>query len=114
MFDWSAVLFLAGLGLVAALWRACLAAREAALATVARCCRAHGVQLLDQALVIAELGLRRDGAGRLRVWRMYEFEFSSGGEGRHPGRVGLLGDRVETVQFDGPEGTLIEGRGRVV
>lgn len=102
------------LGAVAGFWRDSLAAREAALRAAAQACRRSQVQLLDGALVINELRLRRDERGVVRIWRLYEFEFSLEGSDRFPGRVGLLGARVEMVQLDRPDGTLIEGVGRVV
>jgi len=114
MYSVDGLVLLVCLGLLAALWRDSLAARETALrAAVAACVRSQ-VQFLDGALAIVELGLRRDGRGRLRIWRLYEFEFSLDGRGRFPGRVAVLGARVESVQLDRPDGTLIEGEGRVV
>jgi hypothetical protein len=111
---------LEGLGLLLALaalvafWRDSLAAREAALRAAARACVRSEVQLLDGAIAISELGLRRAAHGGIRIWRLYEFEFSLDGSRRHLGRVGLLGQGVEMVQLDRPDGTLIEGVGRVV
>jgi len=114
MLDWTGLGLLAALGALIGVWQASLAAREAALAAAARSCASSGAQLLDQALVIGDLGLRRDAQGRLRVWRLYDFEFSVDGQARHAGRVGMLGAQVEFVQLDGPDGTVIEGGGRLL
>jgi len=111
---------LEGLGLLVALaalvafWRDSLAARETALRAATRSCARSEVQLLDGAIAISELGLRRDAQGWLRIWRLYEFEFSLDGSQRHPGRIALLGQGIEMVQLDRPDGTLIEGVGREV
>lgn len=114
MYSLEGLGLLLALGLLAVFWRDSLAAREAALRAAARACAQSRVQLLDGALMISELGLRRDASGWLRIWRLYEFEFSVEGRDRFPGRVGMSGQRVEVVQLDRPDGTLIEGEGRVV
>jgi len=114
MFSYEGLGLLVLIGALAVFWRDTLAAREAALAAATRACGRSQAQLLDGALSIAEFALRRDERGRLRPWRMYEFEFSLDGSRRYPGRVAVLGASVEMVQLDRPDGTLIEGTGRVV
>lgn len=114
MYSLEGLGLLLALGLLVAFWRDSLAAREAALRAAVRACKQSQVQLLDGALVISELGLRRNANGTVRFWRLYEFEFSLDGSARYPGRVGMLGQGVEMVQLDRPDGTLIEGIGRVV
>lgn len=114
MYSYEGLGLMLALVALAAFWRDSLAARERALSAAARACKRSEVQLLDGALVISELGLRRNARGGVRIWRLYEFEFSLDGSVRYPGRVGMLGQGVEMVQLDRPDGTLIEGVGRVI
>jgi hypothetical protein len=57
------------------------------------------VQLLDQSVGIHRVWLKRDSDNRLRIWRNYQFEFTSTGDERYKGNVITLGEQVETVQL---------------
>jgi hypothetical protein len=78
-----------------------LRAREAAIAASRSLCKAEGLQLLDDTVVMQSLRPARDGGGRLRLKRVYVFEFSDTGNDRHKGSVTLLGDTVIAF-FVGP------------
>lgn len=91
------VLLLAALVLGAALfWRA-QRIRETALRVTRRHCEREEVLLLDQTVGLRRLRLRRDQGGRLRLWRLYEFEFTVTGGERYKGETEVLGERVQRV-----------------
>jgi hypothetical protein len=46
---------------------------------------------------------RRDAHGRLAWHREYRFEFSANDHARHPGRIALLGQRVESIVLEDGE-----------
>jgi len=96
------------------LWAGSLRARESALAATQRSCRELGVELLDQTVELAGLGVERSADGWLHLRRRYAFEFTQDGHTRHKGCAVLLGSRLESLQFDFPEGvTILEpGAGR--
>ncbi|MEF8792688.1 DUF3301 domain-containing protein [Thiohalorhabdus sp.] len=97
-----------------ALWATSLRAREQALGATKRACRELGVELLDETVELSGLGVERDVAGRVRLRRRYNFEFTPDGHTRHLGWAVVLGARMDSLQFDLPEGlTIIEpGAGR--
>ncbi|MBL8251655.1 MAG: DUF3301 domain-containing protein [Candidatus Competibacter sp.] len=92
-------LLFSGIGLW--FWRDSLGAREQARAASARACRQSGVQLLDDTVALERLWWRRDRDGRLRLERLYVFEFTDTGHNRQVGSVLLVGWRVEVLQMEG-------------
>ena len=96
-------LLAAGVGLL--IWRDCLGAREQAHAASVRACQQSGVQFLDDTVALERLWWRRDRDGRLKVERLYLFEFTDTGQRRRVGSVLLVGWRVELVHMEG-EGLL--------
>jgi len=81
------IIFVAG----AWFWTDSMRAREAALDAGRRACAAEGVQLLDWTVMLKQTRLARDDEGRVRVKRVYEFEFSDTGDNRIKGSITLLG-----------------------
>ena len=76
------------------LWRDILRAREAGIAATRAACAAEGLQLLDDTVAINSIWPSRDEDGRLRLRRVYGFEYSDTGDNRRAGAVTLLGDQV--------------------
>lgn len=76
------------------LWRDSLRAREAGMRASRAACDADGVQFLDDTVAISSVWPARDDDGRLRLRRVYTFEYSDTGNNRRRGWVTLLGDRV--------------------
>ena len=76
-------------GLALWIWRGSLRAREAAISACHRACGAEGVQLLDQTVALKRLRpiISR---GRLRVHRVYGFEFSRTGTDRVEASVSMV------------------------
>ncbi|CDH44928.1 MAG: DUF3301 domain-containing protein [Candidatus Competibacteraceae bacterium] len=90
---------LSGIGLW--FWRDSLGAREHACAASARACQQSQVQLLDDTVALERLWWRRDRDGRLKLERLYLFEFSDTGQHRRIGSVLLVGWRVEVLHMEG-------------
>ena len=99
-FSFANVAFLLLLMVFALYALAAIRVREIALLAAARHCRDMEVQLLDQSIGTRSLWLKRDKHGVPRVWRRYQFEFTSTGEQRYHGQVITLGRTVETVQLE--------------
>lgn len=74
--------------------------KEVALIRTRRQCKELDVQLLDDNINLRAFWLKRDGKGMVRIWRSYNFEFSSTGEERYAGRVTTLGHIVTDFHMD--------------
>jgi len=79
------------------LWADSMRAREAALAAGRRACDADGVQFLDWTVAVVKMRIDRAHDGRLRIQRVYEFEFSDTGNNRLKGSITLLGTRLVSL-----------------
>jgi uncharacterized protein DUF3301 len=84
----------------AAFWIDSLRARESALRAGRRACERYGVQLLDETVAFASLGLARDEEGRLRLRRTYQFEFTDTGDNRRSGAIVMLGPELADLQLE--------------
>lgn len=82
------------------LWWDGLGAKEIARGNCQRLCREREVLFLDDTVMLVRLRLRRDGHGQLRIFRRFQFEFTSDGERRYQGYVDMLGGRVIHTEMD--------------
>lgn len=80
-------------------WMDSMRAREVALDAGRRACAAERVQFLDWTVATRSMRLGRDEEGRLRIKRIYEFEFSDTGDNRLKGAITLVGDRLLTIHI---------------
>ena len=87
------ILIVAGL----AFWIDSLRARERALAAGRGACERNGLQLLDETVSGASTRLARDAEGRMRLRRVFVFEFSDTGNNRRRGSITLVGADVHDV-----------------
>jgi hypothetical protein len=87
-------------------WFDSLRARESAVSAARRACVADGVQLLDDTVALAALGMQRGDEGRPMLRRIYRFEFSDTGNNRLDGSVTLLGAGVQALYLAPHSGTL--------
>src|SRR6185436_1246561 len=78
-------------------WVDSLRARERALAAGRGACERNGLQLLDETVIGASTRLARDAEGRLKIRRVFVFEFSDTGNNRRRGSITLLGADVQDV-----------------
>ena len=76
------------------LWVDSMRAREAALDAGRRACEAEGVQFLDWTVAVVKMRVNRAHDGRLRIRRVYEFEFSDTGNNRLKGSITLVGTQL--------------------
>ena len=97
MWEAAAILVLA---LALLFWADSLRARERALAAGRAACQRYGVQLLDETVAASALRLARDGDGRLRIRRVFAFEFSDTGNNRRHGSVVILGAEVQDLELE--------------
>ncbi len=100
MFDLYDVLALAVFTAFCMLWWNAQGIKQIALRAAKDHCKKMAVQLLDEGVVLHGFWLKRDGRGSLRLWRSYNFEFTSTGNERYCGKVTLLGRFIEEVQLD--------------
>lgn len=93
---------LALLALSAAVWYWFdgMRAREIALMTGARVCKAQGVYFLDESVALTRLRLRRNTAGQVVFYREYRFEFTSDGAHRYRGKLCLMGKQVVSTVME--------------
>lgn len=96
------------LALLGAWWYSGSVARDAAILAVRQACTRHGVQLLDETVAQVKLRLQRDRSGRVRLWRLYQFEFTGDGEQRRHGEVILLGRRVLALNLELDQGVMLD------
>lgn len=81
-------------------WIDTLRAREAALVAGRAACERYDLMLLDDTVAVTSMRLARNADGRLRVARLYGFEFSDTGNNRRRGTISLLGSRAEDITFE--------------
>jgi hypothetical protein len=78
-------------------WLDSLKAREIGVLAARNACHGEGLQFLDESVVGNSLRLARDDAGRLKLRRVYGFEYSDTGNDRRTGTVTMLGHAVEIL-----------------
>ena len=82
-------------------WLDSLRAREIATGICRAACDQRQVQLLDQTVALRHLGVRWPPQG-LRFRRVYRFDFSEEGIGRHTGHLIMLGQNLEEISLGLP------------
>ncbi len=92
---------------VALLWRAGTRAREQVILACQRVCSELGLQFLDETVVLRAMRPTRNRSGRMSFQRRYDFEFSASGQERCSGSAVAIGESVERITLDHPEGRLI-------
>ena len=74
--------------------------RQFAYQAARRRCEELGVQLLDQAVMLRGIGLKRAPSGNLSLLRKFAFEFSTSGDARYRGEVQMVGQFVDKVALE--------------
>lgn len=72
-------------------------AREHANEAMREACARHGYFFLDDTVSLAQVRLRRDDDGRLRIARVYTFQYSDTGHNRRDGSITLLATVVTAL-----------------
>lgn len=80
-------------------WVDSMRAREAALEAGRRACEAENVQFLDWTVAMTSIRIARAADGRIRLRRIYQFEFSDTGNNRLKGSITLLGTQLLSVHL---------------
>ncbi|MEF8703368.1 MAG: DUF3301 domain-containing protein [Candidatus Accumulibacter sp. UW26] len=91
---WTETLSLLLLLALAWFWFDSFHARAAGIDAARAACAAEDLLLLDDTVALAGLRPARDDDGRLRLRRVYHFEYSDTGNNRRPGRITLLGNQL--------------------
>lgn len=107
------LLLLALIGGLVWLWWDSARAREQTVLRCQRLCNELNVQLLDQTAGLVRLSLGRGLAGHVQLRRRYGFEYSIDGTDRWRGTATLLGQHVEGIHLDHPDGPIIVSNGIV-
>ncbi|MCF6205147.1 MAG: DUF3301 domain-containing protein [Methylococcaceae bacterium] len=81
-------------------WSDSTKTRETALDFVKNHCKKIDVQMLDEYVALNGLWLKRDKKGKIRLWRSYQFEFTSTGNERYNGKVIMLGRTITSIHLD--------------
>ena len=82
------------------LWVDSLRARERAIQAGRSACERYALQFLDETVSFARLRLARDEEGRLKIVRIYTFEFSETGNNRRNGAIVMLGQDPKDVHLE--------------
>ena len=69
-------------------------ARETANAAMRAACDERGLFFLDDTVSLQSVRPKRDDDGRIRLRRVYRFQYSDTGHNRRNGSIALLGDAV--------------------
>jgi hypothetical protein len=84
----------------ALLWIDSLRARERAVQAGRSACERYALQFLDETVSFTRMRLARDEEGRLRIVRIYTFEFSETGNNRRNGAIVMLGQDPKDIQLE--------------
>lgn len=89
------------IALVIWLWLDGARAREIATGICEAACRQRGLQFLDQTVALRQFGLRWTNEG-IRLRRLFRFDYSEEGVGRHTGHITLVGIQLEELSLGLP------------
>jgi len=81
-------------------WYDSMRARERAIALGRASCEREGLQFLDETVLCTRTRPARDHDGRVRLRRVYRFEFSDDGMNRRGGSLVLLGAELESLELE--------------
>lgn len=97
--DLESLFWLSLILLVIYYWWRSQKVKEIALKHTIKQCKELELQLLDSNINLRGLWLKRDTDGTIKIWRSYNFEFSSTGDERYIGKVVLLGHKITNFEL---------------
>lgn len=103
----NALTFLFALAILVWFWQNSLRFREYAIHKCKISCRSMDLQLLDETVALHKVRITRDNRNQVKLLRRYHFEFSIDGHDRYIGSVTFIGQGVDHIQLDHPDGQLI-------
>ena len=65
------------------------------------------LQFLDETVALHKINITRDSRHHLKLLRRYHFEFSLEGHDRYQGSITFLGQDVDHIRLDHPQGQTI-------
>ncbi len=80
-------------------WQKAQSVKAIALQATKARCTALEVLMLDDYVALCRMGIKRNAAGKWRVYRCYAFEFASIGDERYNGICTVLDDRVQSIDM---------------
>ena len=83
-----------------AFWWYSTTSRETAVRFAREACRRCSVQLLDETVSLSKIRLQRSERGHMSIARWYTFEFSTSGQDRRSGTLGLLGGKLLDMHLE--------------
>jgi len=95
----TSVFMLLALVAIIWLWFDSLRTRETATDIARDACNRLGVQLLDETVALQKWALGRNPLGRLRLRRVYRFDFSTGDGNRYRAMITMLGGYLEHLDL---------------
>jgi hypothetical protein len=99
MLSFSTLIILILIAIVIGIWSSNLRSKEQVIRAVKTACAEKDLQLLDGTTQFVKFKLKRDPtSGRLRVFRIYSFEYFDG-EIRQQGKVTSFANRNPHVEF---------------
>lgn len=103
----NSLIFLFILAILVWLWQNSLRMREFAIHKCKTCCKTMDLQLLDETVALHRVTIAKDSCQRLNLLRRYHFEFSLEGHDRYEGSITFMGQNVDHIQLQHPEGQII-------
>ncbi len=94
------VLILIAIALALWFWWSSAQSREIAVKLARGACSRCSVQLLDETVTLRKMRLQRNESGHMNIARWYRFEFSTSGQDRRDGIVGMLGSKLLSMHLD--------------
>lgn len=98
MISISTIIILLVIAIWLGFWSSNLRSKEIAIRAVKEACQKNNMQLLDSTTQFVRLRLKRDTDGRVKIQRIYRFEYYDG-ETRWEGKVILFAYRVTAIDF---------------
>lgn len=100
MLDIYELTLLLPLLLLAAWWWRSSGQHAIAMSGARAYCKERGLQLLDESLVFRNFRIDRPAGRQRRLCRVYEFDYSRGGQDRESGLLVLSGHRILRIILD--------------
>jgi len=111
MFSLLPLIALLAVLLIAWLWRLSMQAKEIATKAAQKASDQHGLQFLDETVVLSKLKIKKGRDNKLHFFRHYQFEYYDGEQVRKKSTVSLLGIDVVEIgleAYSNPEEKVIE------
>ncbi len=103
----NALTFLFALAILVWFWQNSMRFRDLAIHKCKISCRRMDLQLLDETVALHKISIARNSRRDMTLQRRYHFEFSLSGNDRYEGSITFLGQTVDCILLDHPDGQII-------